>query len=167
LPTITAVSVDQYLRTYYDPDVEYVDGKLVDRHIGEYSHAAAQAWVAGALGSREQECRFRTFIGVRVVVKDGARYRIPDVSVRALPHPVTPFLSQPDLVVEVLSTEDEAIDFLVKIADYSNAGIPYIWIVDPYKRRMFAVEHGVIRHAHGMLLETPLVGQVDFSGAFE
>jgi len=31
-------SVEEYLRTCYDPDMEYVDGQLLERHVGEYFH---------------------------------------------------------------------------------------------------------------------------------
>ena len=29
------IPVEEYLNTSYDPDVEYVDGALVDRNIGD------------------------------------------------------------------------------------------------------------------------------------
>jgi Uma2 family endonuclease len=83
-----------------------------------------------------------------------------------LPYEKQPILSRPDLVVEILSSEDDATEFLEKIADYAGAGIPYIWIVDPYKRTLVVVEHGVIRPVIGQILETPLVGQVDFAELF-
>src|ERR1035441_8349759 len=36
MATFTSVPVEEYLRTFYDPDREYVDGQLVERHVGEY-----------------------------------------------------------------------------------------------------------------------------------
>jgi hypothetical protein len=36
----TFVSVREYLRTSYSPDREYVDGRIVERNLGEKGHAA-------------------------------------------------------------------------------------------------------------------------------
>ena len=35
MATGTLISVDEYLRTSYSPDKEYVDGILVERNVGE------------------------------------------------------------------------------------------------------------------------------------
>ena len=35
----TLVSLEEYLNTSYDPDVEYVDGELVERNVGDWLHA--------------------------------------------------------------------------------------------------------------------------------
>jgi hypothetical protein len=47
------IAVEEYLRTSYEPEMEYVGGCLVDRHVGEYDHSRLQALVTAALGSRE------------------------------------------------------------------------------------------------------------------
>ena len=72
--------------------------------------------------------------GQRVRVNEEPRYRIPDICVKALPHPVTPILTQPDLAIEIVSPDDEVPEMLAKIGDYLAAGIPHVWVVDPYKR---------------------------------
>jgi hypothetical protein len=35
LPDSSVVALEEYLRTSYDPDVEFVDGVLVERNVGE------------------------------------------------------------------------------------------------------------------------------------
>jgi hypothetical protein len=39
MATSAAVPVEEYLRTTYEPDREYVGGQLVERHVGEYFHS--------------------------------------------------------------------------------------------------------------------------------
>jgi hypothetical protein len=39
MPPSTIVPVEEYLRTIYDPDREYVDGALVERHGGSVDTA--------------------------------------------------------------------------------------------------------------------------------
>jgi Uma2 family endonuclease len=160
----TAVPVEEYLRSSYDPDVEYIDGQLVERK-GEYFHGRLQGLIFAALMTLEKG-RFRALTEVRIRVSEAPRYRIPDVCVKALPHEKTPVLIGVDLAVEVLSQDDEPAEILSKIADYVGAGIPYIWIVDPYKRTLAVVENGVHRQVNGQVLETPLVGALDFAELF-
>ena len=165
--TLTAVPVEEYLRTYYEPDMEYVNGQLVERHVGEYLHSLLQASLSAVLSARGRERRFRVFTEQRVRVSDEPRYRIPDLCVKALPHERTRVLVQPDLVIEIVSPDDETTEVLTKIADYTQAGIPYIWVVDPYKHRLVeATQHGIRRPAK-LFLETPLVGPVDFAALFD
>ena len=51
---LTTVPVEEYLRTTYHPDCEYVDGQLVERNVGEYYHSLMETLVAEALSSRER-----------------------------------------------------------------------------------------------------------------
>ncbi len=36
------VTVDEYLHTSYEPDMDYVDGHIEDRNVGEFDHARIQ-----------------------------------------------------------------------------------------------------------------------------
>jgi hypothetical protein len=50
MATSTAVPVEEYLRKTYDPDMEYVDGQLVERHVGEHFQSRLQALISLAPG---------------------------------------------------------------------------------------------------------------------
>jgi Uma2 family endonuclease len=165
MTTSSAVPVEEYLRTTYHPDMEYLDGQLVERHVGEYFHSRLQLLIATALASRERKRGFRVFTELRIQVAD-RRYRIPDICVKALPHHVTPVLRQPDLAIEVISPDDEPADMLAKIDDYLAAGIPHIWIIDPYKRTIVEADQRGIRQSESQTLSTPLVGEIDIAAMF-
>lgn len=47
------------------------------------------------------------------------------------------------------------------------AGIPYVWVVDPYQRLAMAADHSGIHRPPGLVLSTPLVGEVDFAALFQ
>jgi Uma2 family endonuclease len=160
-----AVSAEEYLHTSYGPDMEYVNGQLVERNVGEYFHGWLQSLI-GAEMSQRQSRRFRVFTALRVRVSAEHRYRIPDICVKALPHRADPILEKPDLVVEILSPDDRTAEVLRKIADYLQAGIPHIWIVDPYQRTVMEADATGIREAIGLTLETGLVGSVNFGDFF-
>ena len=46
--TTTQISLQTYLTTVYEPDVDYVDGVLEERNVGEYDHNVVQ--MAASLG---------------------------------------------------------------------------------------------------------------------
>src|SRR5207253_2349192 len=48
----TLISVDEYLNSSYDPDVEYVDGVLVERNVGDLLHSLTQRNIVVALTVR-------------------------------------------------------------------------------------------------------------------
>jgi Uma2 family endonuclease len=166
MATLAIVPVEEYLRTTYEPDMEYVDGQLVERHVGEYFHSRTQLLIGQVLGAREQERGFSAFTEQRVQVSDEPRYRIPDLCVKALPHVVTPVLVKPDLAIEIVSPDDTVSDMLTKIDEYLAAGIPHIWVIDPYKRTVFEAGREGIRRRPSGILETELVGAVDFNALF-
>ena len=145
---------------------EYIDGRFVDRHVGEYAHGRAQGLVAAILLERERSMRFRTFIAVTVRVRPDC-YRVPDVCVKALPHEITAVLVCPDLAIEVVSPGDEVQEMLTKIGDYLAAGIPHIWVIDPYKRTVVEADQSGIRRDTSLKLSNPLVGEIDFAALFD
>jgi len=148
--------------------MEYLDGQLVERHVGEHKHSRLQTLTIFELGTRERERRFHVLPAQRLRVLGAKhRYRIPDVCVMALPYHSEPVLTTPPhLVVEILSTDDETADVLAKVADYLRFGVAHIWIANPYKHTLQEVDRNDIRYCADLVLETDLVGPVDFNALF-
>jgi len=130
MATSISVPVEEYLRTTYHPDMEYVDGELVERNVGERKHSRLQTLAVLELGPREREGRFHVFTEQRVrVLGTKHRYRIPDVCVMALPYRSEPVLTTPPhLIIEILSPDDETADTLARVADYLRFGVSHIWL---------------------------------------
>ena len=86
MPTATLVSVDEYLSTSYDRDVEYVDGQLVERNVGEKDHGRLQTLIATyhANANREAQWKICTYTDTRTQVLP-TRFRLPDVCVVRAP----------------------------------------------------------------------------------
>ena len=42
MATATLVSLEEYLKTSYEPDCDYVDGVLEERNLGEWNHGDLQ-----------------------------------------------------------------------------------------------------------------------------
>src|ERR1017187_960045 len=101
-PDSSMVSVEEYLRASYDPDVEFVDGLLVER-LGDWLHSLIQSNILAVLR--------RKYPHLKVVVEfrsrtAATRYRIPDVTVLLAPPTTRYLLEAAFMVVEVLSEDD-------------------------------------------------------------
>jgi Uma2 family endonuclease len=168
MATSISVPVEEYLRTTYHPDMEYVDGELVERHVGEHKHSRLQTLLVLDLGPRERERRLRVLTEQRLrVLGTKNRYRIPDVCVMALPYRSEPVLSTPPhLIIEILSPDDETADTLARVADFLRFGVAHIWLANPYKHTLQEADREGIRYCADLVLETDLVGRVDFSALF-
>jgi Uma2 family endonuclease len=97
------VAIEEYLSTSYDPDVEFVDGVLVARNVGEWPHSRVQTNILVALTGRYPH--LEVVFGLRSKTAN-TRYRIPDVSVVLAPPQTDYLLDAAFLVVEVLSKRD-------------------------------------------------------------
>jgi Uma2 family endonuclease len=134
MATTAQISLEEYLRTPWEPDAEYVRGEVQERHMGEYEHNIVQREILFWFRLHDKAWQTRTIQEQRTRLTSGD-IRIPDVSVWKRVVPVQPVFDQPQLIaVEVLSPEDRQSRMQEKIEDYRSFQVPNIWIVDPVKR---------------------------------
>jgi len=70
------VSLDEYLNTSYEPEVEYVDGELVERNIGEWQHSQAHGNIVFALRRKYPSVKVLSeYLGSRSAAE--ANVRVP------------------------------------------------------------------------------------------
>lgn len=143
MSTVDAIQAtpDDLLRIRDRPMPELIDGKLVERPtMGQKSDALA-ARVLRILGQFVEERALGLTNGAQgsyqVFPDDPRKVRIPDVSFTRrdrLP-PEGPAEGHgrvaPDLVIEVISPNDNASELEEKIEDFLSAGVPLIWVLDP------------------------------------
>ncbi len=150
LPNPAFVSVEEYLRTSYHPDREYVDGVLEERHVGERRHSAVQKFFIVFFALHEEEWGVEVFSEYRVQAA-AANFRVPDVTVVRSELPPEAILRTPPLVaIEILSPEDSNTRLMRKVRDYVRFGVEHVWVIDPYDLRAFhADERGLHEPAEG------------------
>lgn len=154
-----AVSVEEYLRTEYDPDCDYVDGELEERNVGERDHGEVQGRVYAWFLNRARELRLHPFLEQRLQLTP-TRFRVPDICLVAGARPKEQIFTQPPLVViEILSPEDRFGRMQEKIADYLGFGVRHVWLIDPKTRRAWVhTSEGMREAKDGILrLEEPRV----------
>lgn len=155
MATASLISVGEYLNTSYRPDQELVEGRLVERNVGEYDHGNLQGALVGWLFQHQREWNIRVLPEQRIRVS-ATRFRIPDVCVISREQAVEPVLTHPPLLcIEVLSKDDTLRGLQERIDDYRAFGVPNIWVLDPVKRRAYFCQQGDFRESDS-ILEVPL-----------
>ena len=142
----TLISVEEYLNTSYHPDCDYIDGEVLERNMGETPHARLQGFFLRYFSAHEDEWNIEA-LGEQRVQVGPTRFRIPDVMVAALPnHDPLIVRSPPILCVEILSSEDRMRRIQQRIDDYARMGVRSMWVVDPWRRKVFASASDAILH---------------------
>ena len=148
----TLLSIEQYLNTTYRPDVDFVDGYIEERNLGETDHAKLQIRLAVLLCRNEEEWGTVAMTEVRVQVS-ATRFRIPDVCVVRDGDADEPIVTAaPLLCLEVLSPRDTFTAMRRRAQDYFDMGVPEVWIFDPRKEVAYVCSaDSTTEHAEGLL----------------
>jgi Uma2 family endonuclease len=148
------VSEQEYLHSSFEVDCELVDGRLLERNVGEREHSILQGELFAHFWSRRKEWGIRAFPEQRIRIAKG-RYRIPDICVYKEPAPREKvFTSPPFIAIEILSSEDRMSRVRQRINDFLRFGTPYVWVIDPDSRRADVYTPEAIYEAKDLILRT-------------
>lgn len=147
----TLIPVEQYLNTSYDPDMEYVDGVLVKRNVGDWLHSLIQRNLIVAFTFKYPhvfalpELRSRT---------RQTRLRLPAVCVLLHPPKTKCLLDAAFLASEILSEDDRMTRIMEKLEEYAQKGVPNIWLINPRLRTMSIYSQGALQEVRGDVIAT-------------
>jgi Uma2 family endonuclease len=152
MSTAVAVPFEKYLNTVYRPDRDYVDGRLEERSVPDWDHAALQAALLIYLNANAERFRVRTVPEIRVQVAPTI-FRVADVCcVRRRPAGGV-ITDPPVLVIEILSPDDTVPQTEERIRDYLAMGVPYVWLINPRRLdRAWIYEPGRRREVYDRIL---------------
>jgi len=122
------ISLEEYLETSYDPDMEFVDGTLVERNMGDWLHSLVQSNILFSLRKKYPHLKVVPELRSRVTT---TRYRLPDVCVLLTAPKTRYLLDSAYLVIEVLSEGDVMSAVMEKLREYAAKGVDNIWLIDP------------------------------------
>ena len=149
------LTLDEYLRTDYQPDCDFVDGHLEERNVGEYEHGTLQAALAAWFFNHRREWKIRVAAEYRTRVTP-SRVRIPDLSVFPeddLPEKVR--VTPPLLAIEILSPEDRIHRVILRLNDFLDMGVSNVWVIDPEERVAYDYSGRSLKLVEGALLTIP------------
>ena len=154
MPTLTSVSLEEYLSTTYRPDCDYIDGELEERNVGQRDHSRLQTRIGAWFEARRKQLGLEAFVELRMRVSH-ARYRIPDVCVVTLPQAEEQVLTHaPYIAIEVMSPDDSFPRLQQRFDDYLGMGIENIWVIDSNSGRAWHVTKAGHLEAHDRILRT-------------
>lgn len=156
MATISArISIDQYLRTSYHPDVDFVHGEIVERHMGEYEHSKLQTLIAVLFTLNGKAWGTDAVVEQRIRVSPD-RLRVCDVVVLRAETPREPVTVTPPLIcIEILSPEDRLSRAKLILADYLAMGVENIWLIDPIYRAAWTFHAAGLQEADPTRLTVP------------
>lgn len=163
----TCISVEEYLRTPYSPDRDYVDGVVEERNLGKRDHAWMQGTLTGFFMSRFKETGIAALPEWRFQTRP-TRFRVPDVVVTR-GKPDEQILTKPPLLcIEILSPEDTVSRMHQRIQEYLSFGVPVVWLIDPVEQRLWIYRPTGMEEATGNSVKLDSTSiEVPFSEIFD
>jgi Uma2 family endonuclease len=132
--TPSVLTIEEYLRTSYQPDADFVNGEIEERNLGEYEHAKIQTLIAVIFTLNQKHWLTNAIVEQRIRVSP-TNVRIADIAVLRADAPRESVTITPPLVcIEVLSPEDRIPRAERVLADYRAMGVENIWLIDPARR---------------------------------
>jgi len=149
-PTVPLISADEYLNSSYHPEMEYVDGVLVERSVPTIAHGLLQLILGEYFRRYRRQFRFAALSETRTQIVERSRYRVPDLMLCPLPLPPGNIVdSIPWAVIEILSPDDRLSEQLVRFRDYKQIGTLHMVLLDPEDLAAY-------RFDNRALVETPI-----------
>jgi Uma2 family endonuclease len=166
MPAGTQISVEEYLKTVYRPDRDYVDGVLEERNLGEWDHSSVQTQFV-IFFSKFRETGLRAVTELRMCVGEN-KFLVPDVVV-TLGKPDEQVLTKPPLLcIEILSRGDTVSQTNERVRDYLDFGVPVIWVVDPAEKALWIYRPSGMERAIGPSVKLDATSvEVPFSEIFD
>jgi len=142
MATAAGVSLEEYLRTDYEPECELIGGALFPKPMGTLEHMAMERRLVRLMERYEQA-------GLGVVmhelsIRNGDDVRIPDLEfVPANARFERGILMDPPLLcVEILSPSQRLSVLFAKCETYHAWGVPYCWVADPIGKLAWEYHQG-------------------------
>jgi Uma2 family endonuclease len=153
--TLPVVSVEEYLRTNYEPHCEYLDGVLVPKAVPDRIHSKLQKLLILMLAAEEQKFGLDGLPELHIRITS-TRFRVPDVAaVRTLPadDPYPTDQTPPLFTIEIASLDEPWPVLRGKVTDHLAMGVSTVVIADPYNRTVMVATREQPLHE----LKAPLI----------
>jgi len=125
------VTVQEYLRSSFEPDAEYVAGQIEERVVGENDHSAWQGAIYSWFQQQALTGQIRVRPELRVQVAPDC-FLVPDVTLLDRNRPIEQIVTHPPVAAfEILSPADSIRRVMTKCGRYEQMGIRTILLIDP------------------------------------
>lgn len=134
--------VEEYLNSSFPgPEPDFIEGEVVERSVPNSFHSKVQVNLTDAFQAWQKAGRLFRATEIRLDVGAG-RFRVADFALfsrdqqEAIPEDI------PLCAVEIVSPSDLYEDLMDKLADYEAAGVEFLFVADPPKRKLSRYRKG-------------------------
>lgn len=128
------VPIEEYLASSYEPDLEFVDGVLEEKNMGEWDHSLLQGAIAAWFFNHRDAWGINVATEYRTRTA-ATRVRLPDVCVVRRDGPKERVgVTAPLVVIEILSPEDRPGRVMRRLDEFVAMGTEHLWVLDPSDR---------------------------------
>ena len=165
------ISLEEYLHTSYDPDVEYVDGLLVERNVGDWLASTVQSNLIFALRSRYPQKLVEQDRVFAIIAPQGAtpvvatlKYLEENKVPLLFPYQGSTVTRGRRWVVQGMMVSDRMSKMIEKLEEYDRKAIRNIWLIDPRLRKVAVYSSGVLNEVRGRRIATSCEPLFELSG---
>ncbi|HZL27387.1 MAG TPA: Uma2 family endonuclease [Acidobacteriaceae bacterium] len=166
-PLPKTLTLEQYRHVIFRPDAHYVDGKILPRTLGDWTHSKTVGEIIGALHPTGTENGLSACISLRLQTSP-TRIRVCDFVVLDRNAPYEPVPTVPPLLcIEVITEGQLPEDEVEILSDYFAMGVKNIWLVDPVRRAAFTFDADGLHEADptGLMIPNSPI-QLDLTETF-
>jgi Uma2 family endonuclease len=139
------ISEDQYLRSDFEPEGEFIDCGLVSKALPGVRHSRLQALLIFFLGSREEQLGFEVYPELRMRIRERV-YRVPDLAVFTEPPNGEVPTNAPHITFEILSETETVEELSAKVKDHHRMGVQMVIVANPHRKEVFVAGSDGLLH---------------------
>ena len=149
------IPIEEYLASSYEPDLEYVDGVLEEKNMGEWNHSFLQLAIGTWFFNHRAEWKINVLTEYRTRTSK-TRVRLPDVCIVRQGEQIEQVrVTAPLLCIEILSPEDRPGRVMKRLDDFVAMGAENLWILDPSDRSASTYTRFGMKPLDGTRLQIP------------
>jgi Uma2 family endonuclease len=133
------IGVEEYLALAFPdrPEPDYVHGEVVERALPTPIHARIQVQLGRFFAPLEERARLISMSELRVRIEPDV-FRVVDFAVYRGHVPEGRFGANPAFIaIEIVSPDDNYHNLTQRLEDYRRWGVPHVWLVDPWLKRLY------------------------------
>jgi len=146
----TQIGVEEYLALAFPdrPEPDYVHGEVVERALPTPIHAQVQILLGILFAPLRKRFGLVLMSELRVRILPDV-FRVIDFAAYRERRPEGRFATTPALVaIEIVSPDDNYHNLTQRLEDYRRWGVPHVWLVDPWLKRLYEfTEEGLLQRA--------------------
>jgi Uma2 family endonuclease len=144
------IGVEEYLALAFPdrPEPDYVHGEVVERAMPTPVHSQIQGALILLFAALLPRVRLALLPELRVQIAPKL-FRVVDLAVYRGERPQGRYATAPAFVaIEIVSPDDNYHNLTQRLEDYRRWGVPHVWLVDPWLKRLNEhTDTGLLQHA--------------------